>query len=178
MKILCAKRVLNLKCKFISSLVLSIVNKNNFFDYIWIRGNTHLGKVRFSSNLFVRQIEAKKYNIILFAKYKYFLTEIFFVCRWKVHTTKLGYNKLHGTGRICSLQLGFAITRKSVANRTNPIDQRFSTWCTCTPRGTRGAHRGMHNSKNLTQLKLIWVTFFFWGTQRGYNSDLGVHRGV
>ena len=28
--------------------------------------------------------------------------------------------------------------------------------------GTRRAHRGMQNSKNLTQMKLIWVEFFIW----------------
>ncbi len=40
--------------------------------------------------------------------------------------------------------------------------------------GTRRAHRGMQNSKNLTQMKLIRVEFFIWG----YAKGMGVRRGV
>ncbi len=40
--------------------------------------------------------------------------------------------------------------------------------------GTRRAHRGMQNSKNLTQMKLIWVDFFIWR----YAKGMGVRRGV
>jgi hypothetical protein len=34
----------------------------------------------------------------------------------------------------------------------------------------------MQNSKNLTQMKLIWVEFFIWGYAEGYNFDLGVRE--
>jgi hypothetical protein len=40
--------------------------------------------------------------------------------------------------------------------------------------GTRRAHKGTQNSKNLTQIKLIWVEFFIWG----YAKGMGVRRGV
>jgi hypothetical protein len=41
--------------------------------------------------------------------------------------------------------------------------------------GTRRAHRGTQNSKNLTQMKLIWVEFFIWGYREG---DGGTQRGT
>ena len=40
--------------------------------------------------------------------------------------------------------------------------------------GTLRAHRGAQNTKNLTQMKLIWVEFFIWG----YAKGTGVRRGV
>ncbi len=40
--------------------------------------------------------------------------------------------------------------------------------------GTQRAHRDAQNSKNLTQMKLIWVEFFIWGNAKG----TGVRRGV
>ncbi len=58
------------------------------------------------------------------------------------------------------------------------IDQRFSTWGTRTPRGRLEAHRGYAKFKNLLKRRPYGWNFWFGGTRRVYNSDLGVRRQV
>ena len=62
------------------------------------------------------------------------------------------------------------------------VNQRFSTWGTRTPRGTQAVCKGVRQICKTTQKKLTGGThgynFLIGGTQMGYNSDLGVRRGV
>ncbi len=45
--------------------------------------------------------------------------------------------------------------------------------------GTQRAHRGTKNSKNLTQMKLIWVEFLIWGYVKGIHFWFGgTQRGT
>ncbi len=77
----------------------------------------------------------------------------------------------------------------SNSNKFSPnlLNQRFSTWGTRTPRGTWEAHRGY--AKFWKPLKTSsfgynfglggyaeGVQFWFGGTHKGYNPDLGVRK--
>ncbi len=46
------------------------------------------------------------------------------------------------------------------------------------PLGVHKKSTGGTEVKKTTQMKLFWKNFLFEVTQRGYKSDLGVHRGV